>query len=409
MTLSAIGAKALNEVSWHELKEYCKRRQGRERFDHIHDHCEQVTFGLECLRVVGAVLLVVGVAAWFANGTLQESIGGREMMTAALVLGSALLVTTVWLPGALAAVFGDGVLYHLWRILHLTSTLVWPLTIGVSLMETVFRRASGRKEEDEEEAFEDEVLAIVTEGLHDGLLEADAREMIEGVIELGDEDVADIMTPLSEINAFPIDMPWNDVLIFATECGRTRIPAYQDSIDNVVGVLYVKDMLRELAKEDPASRQSIQQLLRKPWSVPTTMPLDELLSEFLKTRSHLAIVRDEYMGIAGLVTIEDVLEEIVGEIVDESDKEAIGEINRVDERTVVIHGRAHLAEINEELGYDLPEPEGFDTIAGFVVSQMGRIPAAGETLLWSTLRITVLEATKRKIDRVQVETIEASA
>ena len=406
ITIAAIGAKALNEVSWHELKEYCKRRNRRDRFDKIHDHCEQVTFGMECLRVVGVVLLLMGVTGWFASSTVDGNMTGRDVGTAIVVLVSLLLVTTVWLPGALAAVFGEGVLYHLWRVLFVSSTLVWPLTVGVTFTETVFRRASGRKEEDQEEAFEDEVLAIVTEGLHDGLLEADAREMIEGVIELGDEDVADIMTPVSQIDAFPIDRPWNDVLKFATECGRTRIPAYEDSIDKIVGLLYVKDLLRELAKGDKAERRSIRELLREPWSVPATMPLDELLSKFLQTRSHLALVRDEYMGIAGLVTIEDVLEQIVGEIVDESDKEEVGEINRVDDHTVVIHGRAHLAEINEELGYDLPEPDEFDTIAGFVVSQMGHIPEAGETLQWSTLRITVLEATKRKVDRVQVESLE---
>lgn len=183
---------------------------------------------------------------------------------------------------------------------------------------------------------------------------------------------------------------------------------YEESIDKVIGVLYVKDLLQELAK-DGSQCDSVRQLLRKPWSVPKTMPLDDLLNEFLQTRNHMALVRDEYMSIAGLVTIEDVLEQIVGEIVDESDKEHVGEINRIDDRTVVIHGRAHLAEINEELGLNLPEPQEFDTIAGFVIHQMGRIPKVGESLSWQTLRITVLEATKRKVDRVRVESLDRIA
>ena len=120
----------------------------------------------------------------------------------------------------------------------------------------------------------------------------------------------------------------------------------------------------------------------------------------------LAIVRDEFSRVAGLVTIEDVLEEIVGEIVDETDKEQVQEIHRVDDHTAVIQGRAHLAEVNDQLGLDLPEPEDFDTIAGYVVSQLGRIPSVGEQMENDAVRITVLQATKRKVEQVKLEFLE---
>ncbi len=258
----------------------------------------------------------------------------------------------------------------------------------------------------EEEAFEDEVLAIVTEGMHDGHLEADAREMIEGVMELGDGDVADIMTPRSKMDAVSIDQDWDSVLDFVTTCGRTRIPVYRGGLDNIVGILYVKDLLAELSHYGGRPQRPLQQLLREPWYVLPTKKLDDLLSDFRQTRNHLAIVRDEFSRTAGLVTIEDVLEEIVGEIVDETDKEHVEEIRRIDERTAVIQGRAHLAEVNEALGLDLPEPEDFDTIAGYVVNHLGRIPKAGETICSDSVQITVLQASKRKVESVRLVAVE---
>jgi CBS domain containing-hemolysin-like protein len=130
------------------------------------------------------------------------------------------------------------------------------------------------------------------------------------------------------------------------------------------------------------------------------------LQDFLQTRNHLAIVLDEYTSVAGLVTIEDVLEEIVGEIVDESDKEHVGEINRIDDSIAEVVGRAHLDEVSEELGIDLPEREDVDTIGGLVVAQLGRIPVAGESIQLSSVRITVLEASGRRVERLRVQVLE---
>ena len=283
---------------------------------------------------------------------------------------------------------------------------MWPISAVTQFVEEFLRRLAARSEdeEDEEEAFEDEVLAIVTEGLHDGHLEADAREMIEGIMELGDADVADVMTPRSEIDALEVGMSWEAALKFVIEVGHTRIPVYQEKLDNVLGILFVKDLLSELSKVDHATRRPLQKLLREAWSVPTTRKLDDLLRDFLKTRNHLAIVVDEFTAVAGIVTIEDVIEEIVGEIVDETDQEQIGEIHAIDDTTVEILGRAHLTEINEQLGIDLPEPDDFDTIGGLVTSRLGHIPLVGETVDVDGVHITVVEASPRRVERVKLKT-----
>ena len=268
----------------------------------------------------------------------------------------------------------------------------------------LLRRLDGRAAEpSEEEALEDEILSIVTEGQHDGLLEADVREMIAGVIELDDADVADIMTPRSKMDAIPVDTNWQNVLEFVVKMGRTRIPVYQDNLDDIAGVLYVKDLLAEQASEQDKPQQELRSLLREAWRVPKSMRLDELLQKFLHTRNHLAIVVDEFMHVVGLVTIEDVLEEIVGEIVDESDKEEVGEIHTISETIAEIYARAHLEEINEKLGTQLPEDQEYDTLGGFVLSEMGRIPKVGESLEWEGLRLTVLEANKRRVERMRLE------
>ena len=251
---------------------------------------------------------------------------------------------------------------------------------------------------------EDEIRAIVVEGQHDGLLDSDVREMIEGVIELDDANVADIMTPRDEMDVMSLNFGWDDMLQYVTQVGRTRIPVFDGSPDDFVGVLYVKDLFAELGKP-PTSRRQLGKILRESWNVPASMHLDELLQQFLRTRNHLALVVDEYTAVMGLVTIEDVLEEIVGEIVDESDKEDLGEIRVIDDGQAIVQGRAHVQEINERLGYDLPEDDEFDTIGGFLMHELGRVPKQGETIHWNNLRISVVEASGRRAELVRIASV----
>jgi CBS domain containing-hemolysin-like protein len=278
--------------------------------------------------------------------------------------------------------------------------------LGGQLFDTLLRRLADRPEADEteEEAFEEEIRSIVTEGLYDGVLEEDAGEMIESVIELGDETVSHIMTPRSNIDALDVESSWAEVLRFVVEVGRTRIPVYEDHLDNLIGVLYVKDLLRELRPDRADPHRHWKQLVRDPWFVPTTKPLDEMLQEFLQTRQHLAVVVDEYRAVAGVVTIEDVLEEIVGEIVDESDKDEQDCISRLGEGVAEVLGSAHVDVVNERLGLDLPEPEECDTLAGLIITELGRIPSAGESFTIQGTRITVLEASRRRLERLRLET-----
>ncbi len=400
----SLGIRAIQEVSWHALKTYSKRYGTRARFDAIHDRHDDVSLRLEAARAVCHLLVLLASIGWML-GAMRASADPTWLLFVklALPLGIAMLAATVWLPTAVEQFWGTQVLYRFWSGYHFVSRLAVPFEFGADLFSTFLNRLVPDQEEpDEEEAFEEEVLAIVTEGLHDGHLDDDAREMIEGVIELGDANVADIMTSRSKMDAYSIDQGWENVLSFATKVRRTRIPVYEGTLDTIVGILYVKDLLAELEKT-PNERTPLPDLLRDVWNVPLTRPLDELLQDFLQTRNHLAIVVNEYNGVAGLVTIEDVLEEIVGEIVDESDEEEhVEEIRRLSATTAEVRGRAHLADINESLGIELPDSDDFETIAGLAVSNFGRIPTTGETFALGPLEITVLEASRRRVERVLV-------
>ena len=278
------------------------------------------------------------------------------------------------------------------------------------MIDAVLHRIAGKTPaEEDEESLEEDIRTIVSEGHREGLLEEDAREMIEGVIELGDADVSEIMTPRTDMHMVPVDMPWDEVIADVIETGHTRTPVYENNRDDVIGVLYSKDLLPELATGNAESRTPIRDLLRKPVFVPETKAVDDLLQMFQQMRTHIAVVLDEYGGVAGLVTIEDVLEEIVGEIVDEYDEEVVEEILKIDDNSCEALGRTHVDEINEAMHLELPDDGDFDTIGGFVFTELGHIPLPGEQLVWENkVRIQVLEATKRRIERVRIERLDVN-
>lgn len=405
--LAATATKVLHDIQWHELKDYARWRD-KNRFDVIHDHSEEVASGTESLMYLAIAIHCFFGIAWIFKSRLMEFENPTDAFFGVSIGTLVLLAGLVWLPKAIAEHAGTVFLYHSWTAWWIVAKLFRPLTYGSEIVNTLVQRLLGVTEtESEEEALEEEILAMVVEGQHDGLLDVDTRDMIEGVIELDDANVADIMTPRDEMDVIPVELGWDEILEFVTNVGRTRIPVYNGSRNKFIGILYVKDLFSELRKPEP-DRRSLGEILRKTWSVPTTMRLDELLQQFRQTRNHLALVLDEYNAIAGLVTIEDVLEEIVGEIVDESDKEHVGEIRVISDREAEVLGRAHVEEVNETLGCDLPEDDEFDTISGFLMHQLGHIPRQGENVRWNGTLFTVLAATRRRAELVRIVDVEDS-
>ncbi len=404
--LAAIGARSLSEFSRHELAEICRRRHATARLGQILRLHERAGLAAETLQVVATAVLVGSGASWYWLTHPQGPAAGWMGIAGGAVL---LLCVEIWIPRAAARLWAEPILYHTWPFWRTLAVLLAPLVFGARFVDTFLHRLVGRiEEEPDEDSFEEEIRTLVTEGHREGLLEEDAREMIEGVIELSGVDVAAIMTPRTDMSSMSHACTWQEALQFVIASGHTRIPVYQKNRDDIVGILYIKDLLPVLAKPDEP-RPPWTSLLREPYFVPETKPVDVLLQEFQETRNHMAIVLDEYGGVAGVVTLEDVLEEIVGEIVDEYDKDLVDGIREIDEHTAEALGRMHIDEINERLAVELPEDDDYDTIGGFVFSQLGHVPVPGEQLVWQNVRLTVLEATRRRIERVRIEVLDRAS
>jgi CBS domain containing-hemolysin-like protein len=406
--VTAIAARALHSFSRHELEEICQSHQSPERFADIIRGHERVALGVEMFVMIFAALATCAGVAWiwitFDAATEHPWL---VFLIAAVVLGQILAITTVWFPWSIARIGAARFLYWSWPLWCFVGRIAAPLAWAAHGLDALLHRLFGRVPQvADEDSIEEEIRTIVSEGHREGLLEEEAREMIEGVIELGDVVVSHIMTPRTEIHMIQVDTPWDEALESIIDCGHTRVPMYGSTRDDIVGVLYSKDLLPELAKPPEQAPRPLAELLRKPLFVPETKPVDDLLSFFQKSRTHIAVVLDEFGGVSGVVTIEDVLEEIVGEIDDEYDQKSEEKIRKIDDDTCEALGRAHVDEINAAMAFDLPENEDFDTIGGFVFAEFGRVPAVGETMTWQdSVRVTVLEASRRRVNRVRLERV----
>ncbi len=406
--VTAIAARSLHSFSRHELEEICQQRQAPERFAEILRCHESVAMGVEmALMMLVAVAIGAGVLwIWQANAWAQSwpwELFSLTMIAVGLLVG----VATVWFPWSAARLGAARFLFSSWPLWRFVGRCAMPLVWSARAIDVLMHRVLGRPQQRaDEESIEEEIRTIVSEGHREGLLEEEAREMIEGVIELGDAAVSHIMTPRTEIQMVQLHSAWDEVIERIIDSGHTRLPVYDKTRDDIVGILYSKDLLPELAKSADEPRQPLAELLRKPLFVPDTKPVDDLLQLFQKSRTHIAVVLDEYGGVAGLVTIEDVLEEIVGEIDDEYDEQSEDMMRKIDDDVCEALGRAHIDKINELMAFDLPDEADFDTIGGFVFAEFGRVPAAGETITWhDSVRVTVLEASRRRVNRVRLERI----
>ncbi|MEM8944968.1 MAG: hemolysin family protein [Planctomycetota bacterium] len=406
----SLGARALRNFSRHDLEEIASRRGQPDRFSEVLRLHETIALGVEMLGILSGALGIVTGSWWAAQRWgIAQSGSLSELLAISMGLGLVLAVAVSWLPWTVARMSAARFIFHTWPLWQVLASLAAPLVWGARMVDIALHRVVGRAPRSvDEETVEEEIRAIVTDGHRGGLLEEDAREMIEGVIELGDADVSEIMTPRTDMHMLSVDMPWDEMVADVIEAGHTRIPVFDENRDDIIGVLYSKDLLPELATGEEGSRTPIRDLIRKPVFVPQTKPVDDLLQMFQQLRTHIAVVLDEYGGVSGLVTIEDVLEEIVGEIVDEYDDEAVQEIQLLDADTCEALGRAHVDEINEKMRLELPEDGEFDTIAGFVFTELGRVPLVGESLVWQDhVRIEVVDASRRRIERVRIKRLDA--
>lgn len=251
---------------------------------------------------------------------------------------------------------------------------------------------------------EEELRLLVTVGEEEGVLEEAETHMIHSIFEFADTPVREVMVPRIDIAALRNDLTVEQAVDQALEGGFSRIPVYEETLDNITGVLYTKDMLKQLREGHDAL--PIRNLVRPAYFVPETKKLDDLLREIRQKRVHMVIVIDEYGSISGLVTIEDLVEEIVGDIQDEYDHEEML-YEKVNENESIFSAKIGIDDFNELMGTKL-ESEDYDTLAGFLLAQLDKIPVAGDTLTFEHHRFTILTTRGRRIVRVQVDKLPAS-
>jgi magnesium and cobalt transporter len=246
-----------------------------------------------------------------------------------------------------------------------------------------------------------ELVALLRQASQRGLVEPDALSMLEGVLEVGDLQVRDIMIPRAQMVFVRRDDPFAKLLPVVVESGHSRFPVMDEDRDDIVGILLAKDLLR-LYSNDVRERFDIREYMRPVVFVPESKRLNVLLKEFRRNRNHMALVVDEYGGVSGLVTIEDVIEQIVGEIDDEFDVEDDHNIRKEAERQFTVRGVTRIDEFNEYFSAHLSEEEGFDTVAGLLMKEFGRLPRRGDAATIDGFEFRVTRADRRRIDALRV-------
>jgi CBS domain containing-hemolysin-like protein len=251
----------------------------------------------------------------------------------------------------------------------------------------------------------DEDKARMNEKNNGEALDEEEKEMIRGIFDLGETDVDEIMVPRIDVKGIDITTPLPEILKIIREEGHSRLPVFKETIDSVVGVLYAKDILTWLSENDQEN-WNIEQLLKKPLYVPVGKKVNDLMRDFRKKRLHIAIAVDEYGGTAGLVTMEDILEEIVGDIQDEYDEEE-KEVVKVSENCYLIDPHIDIDDLNDELGIHLELDDAeFNTLSGLIYHEYGDVPQENASLDFGGLHITILKMDNQRIDKVKVEIIQ---
>jgi len=373
----------------------------RERIEKLLAQSDRAETGLLVLRVASQMALVM-VLVLLAQEWLPRWMPDAAPATLVfLACATAFVWITLFcrvLPGELSLGPLEILVRATMPVIVMLGRLIAP---PIDLFRRLVRVATGVKPQQEAEQYADEILATVEEGEREGHLAEHQADMIEQILSLREKEVRLLMTPRTEVDTISVTATVGEAREIALRTGRSRYPLVEGSVDHVVGVVHVKDLLK-IAREEPVRR-----VMRQPWFVPESKFVTELLAEFRKHRTHLAVVLDEYGGTAGLITIEDVLEEIVGDIDDEFDiDEEPQEIRIVDERHAVVPGSMRVDEINAALAIDIPESDDWDTLGGFIFNTLGRLPEQGEVLRQDNVVLTVQRVVDRRVDEVALEILE---
>jgi putative hemolysin len=307
-------------------------------------------------------------------------------------------------PKSLAVNHRKSISLAITPILYALQYILTPVIIVIDWIASIFTKMFGEPEP--ERVTEEEVVDIIHASEQDGHIKKREREMIQGVLDLDDTNVEEIMTPRLDVFSLEMHRTIGEVIDEVLESGFSRIPVYNRSQDEIKGVVLVKDLLKAL--KDERGELLLEAVAQDVLFVPANKKLDSVLREFQKKKSPFAMVVDEHGLVIGLLSIEDVLEELVGEIYDENDPQDDAVIQKIDKHSFIIPGKLLIADLNDELGLKLPESEDYDTLAGLVMGKLGRIPKPGAVVKVAQWKLTVKNVTHHRIVSLRVEKMKKS-
>ncbi len=416
-SLRDLSRSALEEILRHGADH---RRSNRVRriIDDVDGHAASVALA----RVAFSIVSATGFLLWFVAKTSTPGI-----TTGALwlwfVLGISLVSTLVWIvgtvvPSSVARHMAEPTIYGFATLVRGMYIITAPLRALVGAIDSSIRMIAGKEEVGDVEAIQAELLDVVAEAKEEGQLDETEQQMIRAVVRFRDTTVKEIMTPRTEMEVLELTNDLGRITSMIREGGHSRIPVYEGTVDRIVGVFYIKDLLKWLAGAG-GSRSGrmfdLRSSLRTALYVPESKTIRDLLEEMLSKRVHIAIVLDEYGGTAGVVTLEDIVEEFFGDVQDEYEKPEDTPGTKTDEvrKFAELDARAYIADANaalEPLGLAIPESEDYGTVGGFITVALGRIPETAErlTLENTGMLVTVLEAEPTRLVRVRIEAAPAT-
>lgn len=368
-------------------------------------------------RFLSAIQVVITLAGFLTSaeaavsfsddmGAFLEGFGvpyGEEIsvVLVTLILSFFTLVFGELFPKRLAMLHADGIAMAVVKPILAFSTafkpFVWLLSITVTLLLKICRQ---RTDVTAVEYSEDDIVSMLEAGQESGELKEEGKKMITGVFAFDDMLAYEVMTPRTDVFSIDINAPTEEYIDELMELRYSRIPVYEDDSDNIIGILYIKDYLIK-AREDGFDNVDFRSILRKPYFVPETKNIDSLFFELQTTKQHIAILIDEYGGFSGIVTMEDIIEEVMGDIDDEYDEDE-PEIQKIDDETYVVDGSMDLDDIDEEIGINL-ESDNSETIGGFIIDILGEIPDeddVGKEVDFENYRFRIDSIRERRIEQI---------
>ena len=408
-SVNAVALRIFSHVKLQEaFKAAIKKEDSKDLTERLLEKEEDLILTCSLYRLIFNMCLLLVLVAVFTHRSdpADTSKSALDLFLAAIVAFVIFSIFSLAIPHAWAKYAGEKILSRTYRIVIFFAFITSPILYVFKLYDSFIRRLAGIAEttpEEEHEEKQEEFLTGLEQHRTEGVLDEEEQEMIENVLELRSSTADEIMTPRTDIVAAEVNSNLQQVLQIITSGGHTRIPVYEEKIDNIVGLIYAKDLLAEIGKNPEDF--NLREKMRDVFFVPETKPLRVLLHEFQNQKLHIAVVLDEYGGTAGIVTLEDILEELVGEITDEYEETPTEPIKKIDQNTIEADARTYIDDLNDEFELNLPEDEDYETIGGFVFSRLGYIPKANESFDYENLKFTIASAEARKIKRIKIQKV----